>query len=1068
MSMYPLIRTKIRAPRLRRSLLRRPRLVDFIHANIHLKLILISAGAGYGKTSLLIDYAHDSDLPICWYSLDRNDAHVLTFVEYLVASIRQRFPAFGDLVSAYLEEQSGAPEDVEPLVRLLVHEIEEHTNRYFALVLDDYHEAIDSEPVNALVDGMLRYLPEHCHLILASRAIPRRLTLTRLAARQEVVGLGVEDLRFTADEIRDVLAKLGYTDLSAEQVETLATRTEGWITGILLAAQADRSGATRSLLEISGASAGVFDYMADEILRRQPPELQRFLMGSALLTEMSPALCNALLGIDDSAQILRDLSDRNLFTIALDAEGAWYQYHQIFREFLTAKLERDDPDGYRALCLKQAHIMAHRGDWQSATESYLLADAHDQAAEALEIIVQDLYDAGEWEALRTTIDRLPQPVLGEHPRLLLFRAKVHSEAGELSPAASLLAQSYRVYLDRHDDVGAARALVQTATVQRFRGQPQEAIATSQHALELAAGRDPLTSIQALREVGISRFMQGHVVDARRDLGEALRLAQAGSDDTNAALLAIDLGTVELSCGDLTSARRHYHQALLFWRRVGNESGLANALLNLGVVHHYLGQYAEAEARFQEGLSKARAVSDARIETYVLASLGDLYRETGRYEAALGHYRSAQNVATTGQFSTMLIYCLDAEANTHRLMGDLARAAYLLDEALDQAAGGALDYEEGLCRLSLGILALARGEPAAAREGLRAALAPFERTGALRDSARTHLYLAAAAHAEGDGDAVAAEMGRVGELAARLGTTQFAVAEAPTIGDLLRHAAARSLGGLDYVRIGDEVERLRPAPVPAATVLVARSERALEFLALEGAQVRRNGALVTDWESVSAKHMAFLFVSHPEGLSRDRVVAMLWPSVSQERGSSLFHSTMYRLRSALFSRFIVHRNGTYRVSPDCTFYYDADEFQRLARQGQGEDELAHAARAQAIALYRTPFLEGLDCEWGLATREALHTQMVDLLIREARYLAELGDIAQAETHFLRARALEPYDERAHRGIMWCRAQSRDHAGATRQYRECARALREELGTEPSPETLTLYTAIRDGVVPLSLR
>ena len=141
---YPLIATKIRAPRRGPSLLRRERLLDQIHAGIDKKLILVSAGAGYGKTSLLVDFCHDTDLPVCWYTLDANDANPLTFVEYLVASIHERFPGFGDAVLGYLANRQGPAEDVEPLVRLLIHEIEEHTDRYFAIILDDYHEVIDS------------------------------------------------------------------------------------------------------------------------------------------------------------------------------------------------------------------------------------------------------------------------------------------------------------------------------------------------------------------------------------------------------------------------------------------------------------------------------------------------------------------------------------------------------------------------------------------------------------------------------------------------------------------------------------------------------------------------------------------------------------------------------------------------------------------------------------------------------------------------------------------------------------------------------------------------------------
>lgn len=1061
MSGYPLIRTKVRVPRLRDSMLRRPRLVNFIHANVQHKLILVSAAAGYGKTSLLIDYAHDTDLPVCWFSLDRNDANAATFVEYLVAAIRERFPSFGDSILAYLEGQYASTEDVDPLVRLIVNEIEERCSQYFVLILDDYHEVVDSEPVNVLLDGLLRYLPEQCHIILASRVIPRRLTLTRLAALQEVVGLGMDDLRFSPEEIRGVLTKLGFTELTPEQVEILANRTEGWITGVLLAAQADHSGAIKDILELTGANASVFDYMAEEVFRRQEPEVQEFLLGSALLAEMSPALCDALLDIEDSAQHLRDLVERNLFTIPLDTEGSWYQYHQMFREFLVAKFERDDRDRYRALCLRQAQIMAHRGDWSAAIEGYLAAGAYGQAAEIMEIVVQEVFASGEWETLKRWLDALPEQVIAQRPLLLLFRAKVGAETGELDLAARLSDECSRLYSQRGDDVGVARSLLQLAGVQRYRGRLQEGISLGQQALDLVGDHDPLTAVRAWREMGICHFMAGNVAEGVEELERALSLARGLDDETSIAFVALDLGTVELSRGDLNRAHERFQHALLYWRRIGNQSGLANALLNLAVVHHQQGQYAEAEVRLQEALAKARNVSNARIEAYALASLGDLCRDTRRYSEALEHYQEARQLASQSGFSRLLIYCFDAEGDALRLMGDLTTARERLAEALSMLDSQSMHYEEGLCRLSLGALRLAEGAPEEARQELRLALSLLEQVDSRRDMARAHLYLAAAAQAINDRQGVAQALQVAAKISAELGTLQFIIAESPAIEGVLEYAAQQGLGSINYPLVRLEIERLALPAEAGMDLSVAQSAPQLEFYGLRGGRVLKSGALVTDWESASAHQMLFLFLTYPEGLRRDQAIAMLWPEISQERGNGLFHSSLYRLRSALFKDIIVHRNGIYRLNPGLRFYYDVEHFERLALQGQGDDQVAHAARVEAISLYRTPFLDGLDCEWSLEVREALDSQMVDLLIREGQYLAGLDLLAEAEAAFAHARALDPYDERAYRGIMWCRAQRRDFDGAARQYRECVRILREELAIDPSPETSDLYAAIRSG-------
>ncbi len=360
---FPLISNKIQVPPLASSLLRRERLVGFLHSNINHKLILVSAGAGYGKTSLLVDYAHDAELPICWYSLDAADNHVLTFVEYLVASIRRRFPHFGETVLRALRTFRGEAEDVEPFIRLLIDEIETQISGYFAIVLDDYHEVLESEPVNALVDGLLRYLPEHCHLIISSRAIPRRLTLTRLAAQEEIVGLGVRQLKFTREEIREVLAMRGITDLSPGQLDALAVRSEGWITAILLAAQTRWNETIEEIINLSGSLDNIFAYLAQEVLAQQPQSIQEFLLSTSVLEEMSAPLCDALLETNNSAQILRSLAEQGLFTFEVNSSAGWYQYHQLFRAFLLNKLETERPKAYRQLCLKEARIMVNQGRW---------------------------------------------------------------------------------------------------------------------------------------------------------------------------------------------------------------------------------------------------------------------------------------------------------------------------------------------------------------------------------------------------------------------------------------------------------------------------------------------------------------------------------------------------------------------------------------------------------------------------------------------------------------------------------------------------------------------------------
>ncbi|MFQ5858766.1 MAG: hypothetical protein ACE5LU_24460, partial [Anaerolineae bacterium] len=263
----PLIATKILRPRRRDDLLHRRRLVDIIHNHIDRKLIILSAPAGYGKTSLLIDYAHDTELPVCWYTLDERDSDPRVFLEYLVASVHRHYPDFGQRISAILHgDESGLP-NWETIAGALVNDMVDRISEYFVIVLDDYHSLDDDADVHALLDTLLQYLPEHCHILLASRTLPP-LTLTRMAARQEVEGIGVDELRFTAHEIQQLMKQNYDLDLPDGQAEELAQGLDGWIAGLLLTRHTLWKGLFAGMIRAHGESQ-VFEYLATEVFGQQ-------------------------------------------------------------------------------------------------------------------------------------------------------------------------------------------------------------------------------------------------------------------------------------------------------------------------------------------------------------------------------------------------------------------------------------------------------------------------------------------------------------------------------------------------------------------------------------------------------------------------------------------------------------------------------------------------------------------------------------------------------------------------------------------------------------------------------
>ena len=321
----------------------RPHLIERLDDGLDRNLTLVSAPAGFGKTTLVSTWARGCDRPVAWLSLDDGDNDPTRFLSYVVAALRIISPNLGE--SALLALRSPQPPPTETLVADVLNEIADGADS-FVLVLDDYH-VIDSRPVELAVAFLLEHLPPQMHLVIASREDPQ-LPLARLRARGQLSELRVKDLRFTPSEAAAFLEQAMGLDLSAEQVATLEARTEGWIAGLQLAALSLRGRAdVGSFVEsFSGSHHFVLDYLLEEVLQRQSDRVQAFLLRTSILAQLSGALCDAVLQEPaGSAQAtLEELERANLFIVPLDDERRWYRYHHLFADLLRQRLQQSGGD----------------------------------------------------------------------------------------------------------------------------------------------------------------------------------------------------------------------------------------------------------------------------------------------------------------------------------------------------------------------------------------------------------------------------------------------------------------------------------------------------------------------------------------------------------------------------------------------------------------------------------------------------------------------------------------------------------------------------------------------------
>lgn len=1064
----PAFLTKIRLPQRRQDVLRRGRLVDFLHQHVDKRLIIISAAAGYGKTTLLVDFAHDVDLPICWYSLDASDADPRSFFEYLLLSLRQRFPGFGRHTEALLQSVGDVGREVNSIVASLTNEIQTDIPDYFLLILDDFHWVDNSEVVHSALDLLIYYLPDNCHLLLSSRTLPQ-LTYSRLAAQRQVAGLGTIDLRFTPEELSRLLRDNYKLVMPARQAEELTEAAEGWITGILLTTHTLWMGLVENLVKAKGAGSPLFDYLANEAYRHQPPEVQSFLLRSSVLRQMSPELCDRLFAQGTASEMLAYLVRANLFVVALEGPDEWYRYHNLFQEFLQAKLKAEDPSLYFDLHRRSAQMSEEQGDWDSAIGHYREAREYDGAARLVERVGEEMIHSGKWRTLYRWLDSLSPSSFDDMPRLSLFRGRTYLWSGEVDRAIDYMERAAKRFLAQDDPDGAATSLTLKSVGLRFKGRTVEALEACREALALPIDPAGRSAADAYRDTGICLASLGRLAEAEVELHRALEIYDRIGDEPGVATICQSIGILSVRMGNLAKAMMHYRRALGTWQKSGSAAYTAHVLNCIALIHYYTGEYQQALPILEDALAKAQSGGYLRVEAFVLGSIGDLRRDSGDLRAATEAYESALEIAQRVDELPLVNYLLDALANTHRLLGDYATAERLLRQALQQAEETQSDYEIATYSISAGVLAEEQGDLDRAEQFLRSALDVLVASGAKRDVARARFHLARTLFALDRKEEARQELEGCLELCRQLGYDAFLVAEGQRAGRLISWAVSQEIGGrrLELVAQRLELPRqpLQEMRRPRIRVESSGPNR-IEVFSLGQARVLVDSRPITssDWAVEKTKELFFYLLQQAHPLRKEQIVDDVWPEVDMAKSNSQFHSTMYRLRRALFPQCVIYRDGRYQLTLGNALWYDMEEFVRLldaAEQPDVPGSQRIELYTQALKLYQGPFLDELYADWAATQREELELRHLQALNRLARLKAEQGDMEQAVELLRTAVAKDPFQEETHYGLIHYSALMGDRAAALRHYRSYVELLRDELSAKPSAGVSALAERIASG-------
>jgi LuxR family maltose regulon positive regulatory protein len=711
----PLLTTKLYIPPIRPELVSRPRLTGRLNAGMTYKLTLVSAPAGFGKTTLLSEWSQQSAFPVAWVSLDTDDRDPARFWAYFIAALQTVQPELGRAILAAF--QSPQPPPVEVVLTALINEIAAIPN-HFALVLDDYH-LIEAQPIHSALAFLLDHLPPQMHLIIAGRADPP-LPLARLRGRGQLTELREDDLRFKPDEATAFLNHVMGLNLSAQDAAALEARTEGWIVGLQLAALSmrGRDDVHQLVQSFAGSHRYILDYLIEEVFQQQSAEVQDFLLKTSILDRFTAPLCDAIVEQDgilpyDAQAMLERLDQANLFIIPLDHERQWYRYHRLFADLLRHRLDMACGKEHVALLHAQASQWYETNGFPADAVHHALAGRDwERAATLISDASGSLMSRGEVMTVVGWLQALPDKVVRARPQLCLECSWPLILTGQLEAAESYLAQAEQAAQDNAAFLG--EIVSAQAYIARIRGDARRTIDLSQRALTLLP-QDNLSSrsIVALN-LGLAHWHRGHLAEAEQALTEADHTALQ-SGNSHVRLMAFGL------LGPIQAAQGKLHQAAILCRQaiqLGEGSpAMALTHLEFGALLYEWNDLEAAADHLRRGIELTQRSGNLELQTGGYRMLALLKQAQGDASAALAALQEAHQLARDHDV-TPLVHARNAACHAQIALAqdDVATAVHWAAQVTEEA--DAFPLYPFLC-LTPARLLLAQNQKAAAAEQLEA-------------------------------------------------------------------------------------------------------------------------------------------------------------------------------------------------------------------------------------------------------------------------------------------------------------------------------------------------------------
>ena len=823
----PILATKLYPPPVRPHAVSRPELTNQLNEGLHRKLTLISAPAGFGKTTLVSSWLSHCDCPTAWLSLDEQDSDSDRFLIYFISALQTIFPKIGAGLLSIL--QSHQTPSIDTILPSLINEITAVSSP-FVLVLDDYH-VIDGQSVNDALAFLLDHLPPQMHLVITTREDPP-LNLARYRARSQLTELRVMDLRFSPSETAVFLNDVMGLSLSAETIAALEARTEGWIAGLQLAALSMRGqqDATEFISSFTGSHRFVLDYLVEEVLLQQPEDVQQFLLQTSILDHLCGPLCNAILSEKQVSteqtgqETLAYLDQANLFIIPLDNERRWYRYHHLFADLLQQRLEQSMSEAETAVLHQRASIWYENNGLP--IEAFHHATAANDTVRAEQLIEGQgtpLYFRGASTPILNWLTSLPRTTLDAQPSLwviyawALWVSHQNPQVEEKLQAAETALQNSKPHDNLIGHIAALRAMLAANQSQAETIITQSRIALANLPFENLSVRTAVT-----RTLGLAYQIQGDRAAASQTYAEAIAMCQTTGNVFINILTSTGLGIVQRLENELHLAAETYQRVL---QMVGEplQSVACEACYGLTCIHYEWNDLDTAAQYGEQSIQLAQQIKGIGIiATYKLL--------LARIKLALNDVNGADSLLTEAE---ALVY----QHNYLHQVPEVAamRIAIMLRQG-KMTAAAQLANQHNL-PIELARVQIAQGDTTAALNTLNSAKKQAEKHNWADEKLKVLILESTALSAKGNLEKAGKRLGDALAMAKTGGMLRIFVDEGQPMARLLQNAvangiepafASKVLAAFDAPK--DKPELISPSP-ESSSLIDPLSQRELEVLQL---------------------------------------------------------------------------------------------------------------------------------------------------------------------------------------------------------------------------------------------